>query len=101
MHQLPRWYPFSISKGGRPANLLVNSMGSEWGQLLFGKTLVRSLAQPIWKVRNVLRKPFKRMIMHIAAAWSCYLTARGMYRSTTTHMVTQIWKCGVLSLDVL
>lgn len=28
-------------------------MGSEWGQLLFGKTLVRSLAQPLWRVCGV------------------------------------------------
>ena len=49
--QVPiQWLPVSIVKGGRPANLLVNSMESEWGKKLFAKTLIRSIAQPVWKV---------------------------------------------------
>ena len=48
--QLPQWIPVSIVKGSRPTNLLVGVMDSEWGKKLFGKTLVRSIAQPIWKV---------------------------------------------------
>ena len=52
--QLPQWLPVSIVKGGRPANLLVGSMESEWGKKLFGKALVRSIAQPIWKVSTLV-----------------------------------------------
>jgi len=51
--QLPQWLPVSIMKGGRPANLLVGSMESDWGKKLFGKALVRSIAQPLWKVGHV------------------------------------------------
>lgn len=48
--QLPDWWPVTIVKGGRPANLLVSTMDSEWGKKLFGKALIRSISQPIWKV---------------------------------------------------
>jgi hypothetical protein len=55
--QLPQWLPVSIVKGGRPANLLVGTMESEWGKKLFGKALIRSIAQPLWKVSHVLASP--------------------------------------------
>ena len=48
--QLLEWWPFTIVKGGRPANLLASSLDSEWGKKLFGKALIRSIAQPLWKV---------------------------------------------------
>ena len=49
--QLPiQWLPVSVVKGGGPANLLVSAMESEWGKKLFGKTLIRSIAQSVWKV---------------------------------------------------
>ena len=48
--QLPQWIPVSIVKGSRPTNLLVGLLESDWGKKLFGKTLVRSIAEPVWKV---------------------------------------------------
>ena len=48
--QLPQWLPLSIVKGGQAANLLVRSMDSDWGRKLFGKTLIRNIAQAVYKV---------------------------------------------------
>ena len=52
--QLPQWLPVTIVKGGRPANLLVGTMESEWGKKLFAKALIRSIAQPVWKVKSAI-----------------------------------------------
>ncbi|DBB13660.1 hypothetical protein WJX82_004828 [Trebouxia sp. C0006] len=58
--KLPQWLPFSIVKGGRPANLLVGTMESEWGKKLFGKALIRSIAQPLWKDQKKIEQKMKK-----------------------------------------
>lgn len=58
--KLPQWIPVSIVKGSRPTNLLVGVMDTEWGKKLFGKTLVRSIAQPIWKDRRKVEPKLKQ-----------------------------------------
>ena len=39
--QFPQWYPLSIVKAGPAANALVRGLDTQWGKLLYGKTLVR------------------------------------------------------------
>ena len=40
--QFPQWYPLSIVKAGPAANALVRGLDTQWGKLLYGKTLVRT-----------------------------------------------------------
>ncbi|KAL3137038.1 hypothetical protein ABBQ32_006625 [Trebouxia sp. C0010 RCD-2024] len=58
--KLLEWWPFTIVKGGRPANLLASSLESEWGKKLFGKALIRSIAQPIWKDKRKLEAKIRK-----------------------------------------
>jgi hypothetical protein len=58
--KLPQWLPLSIVKGGQAANLLVRSMDSEWGRKLFGKTLIRNIAQAVYKDKDQVEKLVKR-----------------------------------------
>lgn len=58
--KLPDWWPVTIVKGGRPANLLVSTMDSEWGKKLFGKALIRSISQPIWKDKKKIEQKMRK-----------------------------------------
>lgn len=44
--------PLSVVKGGQAANVLVQSLESGWGMKLFGNTLIRNIAQVVYKVRR-------------------------------------------------
>ena len=44
------WVPLSVVKGGQAANVLVQSLQSEWGLKLFGNTLIRNIGQVVNKV---------------------------------------------------
>ncbi len=48
--KLKQWVPLSVIKGGTSANLLIKSMESEWGKVLYGKTLVQNIAEALYKV---------------------------------------------------
>lgn len=50
------WVPLSIVKGGQSANFLVKIMESDWGNKLYGKTLIRNIAQAVYKVRRFMRQ---------------------------------------------
>lgn len=41
--KFPQWYPLSVVKGGSAANIIVRAMESEFGRLLYGKTLIRNI----------------------------------------------------------
>lgn len=44
------WIPLSIVKGGQSANVLVQYMANDWGNKLWGKTLIRNIAAGVYKV---------------------------------------------------
>ncbi|CAD7695845.1 unnamed protein product [Ostreobium quekettii] len=46
---LPRWYPYSIMKGGWSANALAKSQQNEWGKKLYSDTLVKNVGQALYK----------------------------------------------------
>ncbi len=41
--KFPQWYPLSVVKGGSAANIIVRAMESDFGKLLYGKTLIRNI----------------------------------------------------------
>jgi hypothetical protein len=43
--KLPRWIPFTITKGGTQANLLVKAMNGNFGKEFYSKTLINNIAQ--------------------------------------------------------
>ena len=46
------WVPLSIVKGGQAANYMVKAMESDFGRKLYSKTLIRNIAQAVYKVRR-------------------------------------------------
>lgn len=49
-HQLPKWVPLSIIKGGTSANMLVKSLESDWGNKMFKGQLVNNIGAALYKV---------------------------------------------------
>lgn len=53
------WQTLSIVRAGQQANFLVKAMESKWGQLLYGKTLVRNIAAAVYKDRLEIIRQLK------------------------------------------
>lgn len=47
--KLPRWFPYSIMKGGWSANALAKSQQNEWGRKLYSGQLVKNIGQALYK----------------------------------------------------
>lgn len=47
--QVPKWYPYSIMKGGWAANALVKSQENDWGKKLYSGTLVKNVSEALYK----------------------------------------------------
>lgn len=54
-----KWRPLSMVKGGQAANALVKYMQTEWGRKLYSKTLIRNIAEPVYKDKQKLIKNIK------------------------------------------
>ena len=60
--QLPQWYPLTIVKAGAAANALVRGLETEWGKRLYAKTLIRNIAQSVYRDRKQIEKSFKSQV---------------------------------------
>lgn len=49
--QLPQWVPLSIMKGGTPANMLVKAVENDLGKKMYGKQLIKNIAQSVYRDR--------------------------------------------------
>ena len=47
---VPKWMPVSVISGGAAANSLVENMDTAWGRRLYGKLLIKQLANGVYKV---------------------------------------------------
>ncbi|GMH33245.1 hypothetical protein BSKO_01079 [Bryopsis sp. KO-2023] len=47
--KVPKWYPYSIMKGGWAANALVKSQENDWGKKLYSGTLVKNVSEALYK----------------------------------------------------
>ncbi|KAK9865672.1 hypothetical protein WJX84_008594 [Apatococcus fuscideae] len=46
---VPKWMPVSVISGGAAANNLVENLDTDWGRKLYGKLLIRQLANGVYK----------------------------------------------------
>lgn len=60
--KLPQWVPLSIMKGGTPANMLVKAVENDLGKKMYGKQLIKNIAQSVYRdrvqVEEQIRKQF-------------------------------------------
>ncbi|EIE24190.1 hypothetical protein COCSUDRAFT_53257 [Coccomyxa subellipsoidea C-169] len=60
--KFPQWYPLSVVKGGSAANIIVRAMESEFGRLLYGKTLIRNIGTVVYQDRRKIENMVKRSL---------------------------------------
>ena len=51
---VPKWMPVSVISGGAAANSLVENMDTAWGRKLYGKLLIKQLANGVYKVKGCM-----------------------------------------------
>ena len=56
---LTGWLPVTVVKGGGTANSLVTQFESKWGRTLMGKTLIRNIAQSLYRDNKSLEKQMR------------------------------------------
>jgi hypothetical protein len=54
--RLPRWLPLSIMKGGGTANMLVKSMGTDFGKSMSEKTLIQNVGRALYKEEEQIKQ---------------------------------------------
>jgi len=56
------WQPVTVVTGAGTANQLVSQFTNLWGRTLFGKTLIRNIAQSLYKDRKSLEKRIRSQV---------------------------------------
>lgn len=54
------WVPLSVLKGSTAANFLLKILETEWGKVLYGNTLIRQIAQGVYKDREDVEKAVRK-----------------------------------------
>lgn len=73
--KLMKWVPLSIMKGGTAANMLVKSMQGNLGKKMYTNTLIRNIAQGLYKVEWPGRARChgcRGMLQATAACWRVF-----------------------------
>jgi len=66
--KLPSWAPLTIIKGGTAANMMVKSQESEMGRKMYGDTIVKNLAEALYKDYGAIVGQVKRQYPMLKAA---------------------------------
>jgi hypothetical protein len=56
------WQPVSVVKGAGTANQLVTQLDSLWGRTLLGNSLIRNIAQSLYKDCKTLEKTVRSQV---------------------------------------
>ena len=65
---VPKWMPVSVISGGAAANSLVENMDTAWGRKLYGKLLIKQLANGVYKVNCFMHMGGQ----HVSGRMACH-----------------------------